>query len=73
MDKDLEKKVKELGAIERAHDSEDWRKSEDLAKAVIMNENYEDSLESIRSLKKKLKVNKGVLITGIVVFLPRYF
>ena len=69
MDKDLKKKVKELGTIERAHDSEDWRKSEDLAKAVIMNENYEDSLESIRSLKKKLKVNRGILITGIVVFL----
>lgn len=69
MDKDLKKKVKELGAIERAHDSEDWRRSEDLAKAVIMNENYEDSLESIRSLKKKLKVNRGILITGIIVFL----
>lgn len=69
MDKDLEKKIRELGAIERAYDSEDWRKSEDLAKAVIMNENYEDSLESIRSLKKKLKANRGILITGIIVFL----
>lgn len=69
MDKDLEKQVKQLGAIERAKDSEEFRRSRDLAKAVTMNEDYEDSIEAISTAKKKLKTWRGILVTGIVVFI----
>lgn len=69
MDKDLEKKVKELGAIERAYDSEEFRKSGDLARSVIMEEDYLDAVIKLNDLKKALKRWRIVLISEIIIFI----
>ena len=73
MDKDLEKKVKELGAIERAYDSEEFRKSGDLARSVIMEEDYLDAIIKLNDLKKALKRWRIVLISEIIIFIILLF
>lgn len=69
MDKDLEKKVRKLGNIERAKDSAEFRREVQLANAAIVSENYEDSIELIGRLKKKLNIYRGSLVAGVLVFI----
>ena len=68
MDKDLKKDIEKLGQASRLVEEEQMH-GENIAGIVETNEDIEDSNELITKLIKKLKVWKGVLITGIVVFI----
>lgn len=68
MDKDMKKNVERLGQASRLIEEEQMH-GDNIAGIIEINERTEDTNELITKLTKKLKVWKGVLITGIVVFI----
>lgn len=68
MNKDLREDIEKLGQASRLAEEEQMH-GENIAGTIETNEGIEDSNELITKLTKKLKVWKGVLITGIVVFI----
>ena len=68
MDKDMKKDVERLGQASRLIEEEQMH-GNNIAGIIEINEQSEDTNELITKLTKKLKVWKGVLITGIVVFI----
>lgn len=68
MDKDMKKDVERLSQASRLVKEEQLH-GDNIAGIVEINERTEDTNELITKLIKKLKLWKGVLITGIVVFI----
>ena len=68
MDKDMKKDVERLGQASRLIEEEQMH-GDNVAGIIEINERTEDTNEFITKLTKKLKVWKGVLISGIVVFI----
>ena len=68
MDKGMKKDVERLGQASRLIEEEQMH-GDNIAGIIEINERTEDTNELITKLTKKLKVWKGVLIAGIVVFI----